>query len=155
MASTFSDGASASSIRTELNNRAAEINANNRKGGGVISDIAPGETVQAGEIVRLDAGTEKWVLASAGVEGSAVGLLGVAQEIGTTDTTPFEVAINTTHTTTGLTVGAEYVLSATAGGMVASSSAPSSTGNVIRSLGFAKSATELIFNPSSTYIVLS
>lgn len=49
----------------------------------------------------------------------------------------------------GLTVGADYWLGTTAGGIV--STAPSTAGNIIQRLGKAKSATELIFENQDYY----
>lgn len=45
----------------------------------------------------------------------------------------------------GLTIGAEYVLSTTPGGVVALASAPAATGNLYQQVGVAVSATELVF----------
>jgi hypothetical protein len=52
---------------------------------------------------------------------------------------------------TGLTGGAMYFLSTTAGGVT--STAPSASGNVVQKLGRALSATEINFEPSDPIVL--
>ena len=56
------------------------------------------------------------------------------------------------YTTTGLTKGAQYWLSQTAGEWVITASRPSTSGTQVRYLGQAKSTTILEFKPSSTWV---
>jgi hypothetical protein len=54
------------------------------------------------------------------------------------------------YTDTGLTAGSPYYISATAGAKTAT--APSTSGQIVRIVGYAISATSFFFDPDHTYI---
>ena len=116
----------------------------------IISDVLAGDTIAAGNLVRLDETSERWKLANAGVEASTKGLLGIALGAAV-DGGALTVGRNFIYTTTGLVPGAAYMMSTTSGEYVPESSAPSSPGEFLRYIGYAKSATEMVFNPDTMY----
>jgi hypothetical protein len=56
-------------------------------------------------------------------------------------------------TTSGLTAGATYYGSETSGGIT--TTVPTTSGAIVRIIGYAQSSTVLIFNPSNDYVVLA
>ena len=100
--------------------------------------------VSTGNIVYYD--SSSWKQADASAEATADGRLGLY--LGSN-----EVMFEGEYTTTGLTAGAIYYLSETAGGVT--STVPSASGAIVRPVGKAKSTTVLMFNPSDTWVELS
>lgn len=107
--------------------------------------IVASENLAGGDLVNVwnDSGTIKIRKADATTAGKeANGYVLASVTSGASGTVYFEQVITGL---TGLTLGALYFLSTTAGGVV--STAPSSSGNVVQRIGRAISATELLFQP--------
>lgn len=105
------------------------------------NSFAAGEigVVTATGVVKADADAESTtkgllVLAPAAVAAGAKG----------------EFVVRGAYTTTGLTAGATYYVSQTAGAVTAT--APSTTGTQVRPVGYALNATELYVDPDKTYV---
>ncbi|MCP4001584.1 MAG: hypothetical protein GY727_11800, partial [Gammaproteobacteria bacterium] len=107
-------------------------------------DKLTGQTVAGsnGDWVRLS-GAETWSQADASVEATSVGQLG--RRISAT-----EVKTSGPMAATGLTAGATYYLSETAGGMV--TTAPTDPGTIRRIVGHAVTTTLFMVNPSGTWL---
>lgn len=107
--------------------------------------VASSENLAAGDMVNLwnDGGTIKARKADATTAGKEVDGFVTAGVTAPADATV--VLDGTLSGLSSLTVGAVYYLSTTAGGITAT--APSAENNVVQTVGKAKSATELIFEP--------
>lgn len=106
--------------------------------------VISGQTVGGsdGDAVYLsDAST--WSQANATDDTESAGLMGIRVN----STTVLTQGI---YTTTGLTAGSTYYLDTTDGSIT--TTAPSSTGNIVRIIGYAISTTELYVTPESTYV---
>lgn len=95
-----------------------------------------------GNAVQLT-GSNTWGQADASVESTADGMLGI--RISAT-----EVLTHGVYTTTGLTAGATYYLSETAGAIT--TTAPTTSTSIVRVIGYALSTTELFVFPDDTFI---
>ena len=113
---------------------------------GADSKILPAsENLAAGDLVNVwtDTGTAKARKADATVAGKeANGFVLAAVTLGQNATVYFD---GTNTQLSGLTPGAVYYLSTTAGGVT--TTPPSGSGNVVQRVGRAVSATELTFEP--------
>jgi len=110
------------------------------------------ETLAAADIVNAwdDSGTVKVRKADATATGKkGVGFVQSGITAAATGTVSFEGTITGLS---GLTEGADYFLSTTAGAITAT--APSASGNVVQFIGVALSATELLFVPDTHPIVI-
>lgn len=108
------------------------------------------ETLAAGNLINLwdDSGTVKMRKADASsASKEAHGYVLAAVTSGATGTAYFDGTITGLS---GLTKGATYLLSDTAGGVLATSSAPSGSGKIIQEVGVAISDTELVFEKGET-----
>ena len=113
--------------------------------------LIAGATLSNGNWCYLNS-SGKMVLADASAEATASGLIRLATEsLVLDDTSNFLKDGN--YTTTGLTVGATYYLSETAGQITATR--PTATGAIIRPIGVAISTTVLNINISNSYIELT
>jgi len=112
---------------------------------GFYISITAGETLAAGDVVQLDSGTK----AKADAEGTTKGALGICQGAATASN-PVNVFIAGVFTTTGLTAGAVYFLSAATAGAI-TATAPTGTGDQIRVIGQAISTTLLLVSISPDY----
>jgi len=103
-----------------------------------------GQTVGGsdGNLVYLS-GADTWTQADADAEASCSKQLGIRLSSTT-------VLTHGIWTTTGLTAGSIYYASATAGGIT--TTAPSTTGQIVRIVGTALTTTELFFNPDMTFV---
>lgn len=97
-----------------------------------------------GNIVYFD--TSDWNQADASSDTTADGPLGIYYSSGI-------ILTKGKYTTTGLTAGAIYYLSETAGGIT--TTAPTTSGAIVRVIGKALSTTVLYFNPSNTWVELT
>lgn len=106
--------------------------------------ILTGQTVGGsdGDLVYLS-GANTWTQADASADTTSKGLLGV--RVSSTS-----VQIIDTYTTTGLTAGSIYYISETTGAYT--TTAPTTSGSIVRIIGYALSTTELMVMPSATYI---
>lgn len=113
--------------------------------------IAASEDLAGGDFVNIwnDGGTIKVRKADATAEGKEADGYVVDAVTSGNDATVYFEGVNSGLT--GLTLGARYYLSATAG--AATSTAPSGSGNVVQYLGRAKSATELVFEADEGVIL--
>lgn len=95
-----------------------------------------------GDVVYLSSAST-WSQANATDDTASAGLVGIRVNATT-------VLTQGIYTTTGLTAGSTYYLDTTAGSITAT--APSSTGNIVRIIGYAISTTQLYVTPESTYV---
>lgn len=109
-----------------------------------------GETVVAGDLCYFKSDGKMWKT-DADAESTSQGLLGIATA-GITAESSGTFLMEGVYTTTGLTAASEYYISATAAGWTATK--PSTTNQVVRSLGYALSTTQLYFNPDNYYTVI-
>jgi hypothetical protein len=110
--------------------------------------VPASEALAAGDLVNLwtDTGAVKARKADATTSGKeAVGFVLAAVESAAEATVYFD---GTIAGLTGLTPGARYYLSTTAGTPV--TTAPSTAGNVVQEVGYALSATSLTFEPKAS-----
>ena len=109
-------------------------------------ELPASEALAAGDKINVwsDSGTAKMLKADATTPGKAAdGFVIAAVSSGATGTAYFE---GTNTQLSGLTPGAPYYLSTTAGGVT--TTPPSATGQVVQYVGKALSATELSFEPA-------
>jgi len=106
--------------------------------------IITGQTVGGsdGNLVYLSA-ANTWSQADADAESTCKGMLGIR-------VSATSVMVQGIYTTTGLTAGAIYYASTTAGGIT--TTAPSGTGDIVRIIGYALSTTQLFVDPDKTYV---
>lgn len=115
------------------------------------SSIASSENLVASDIVNIHDSTGAKVRkadASGGVAKMGVGF------ILTSVTSPAAALVYKEGTITGLsglTIGARYYLSTTAG--LITTTAPTTAGHIVQYIGYAISATELIFEPSDPIVL--
>lgn len=117
-----------------------------------------GATLAFGDLIYLDPTDSRWELADAnaasGADGDARGILGIcvlaAASDGSATTILLNGVVRADTAFPALTVNAPVYVSETAGDIVVTK--PTTTDVVIRSLGFALTADEIYFNPSSDYI---
>ena len=95
-----------------------------------------------GDLVYLS-GSLTWSQANADAEVTCSGMLGI--RISAT-----EVLTQGVYTTTGLTAASTYYASTTAGGITTTVS--STTGDIVRIVGYALSTTEFYFDPDKTFV---
>jgi len=106
--------------------------------------LQAGEAVVAGDLTYLKSDGKYWKVNAAALATSA-GRLAIANSTISADSMGTFI-VKGNITTTGLTIGATYFVSATAGGFTAT--APSTTGQFVRAIGVATSTTNLEFIPS-------
>ena len=124
---------------------------------GITISGTAGATLAFGDVIVLDVTASKWLLAdansAAAADGDARGLIGMCV-LAATDTQTTMVLLNGTCRADAnfpvLTITAPVYLSEVAGDIVVAQ--PTTTDVVIRVLGFALTADEIYFNPSSDYV---
>ena len=110
-----------------------------------------GESLSAGDVCHLN-GSGQMVKAAADSEANVKGLIAVAaQNISSTATGLF--ILRGEFTTSGLTSGDELYVNTTGGTVTATK--PSSSGQMVRLVGYAVSATTLLVDPDKTYVEVS
>lgn len=114
--------------------------------------VASSENLAAGDFVNLynNGGTINARLADANANRRAHGFV-LANVTSPADATVYYGDVN--NELSGLTVGAEYFLSETAGGVV--TPAPTTAGSLAQRLGVAQSATELVVDIEETPLELA
>jgi hypothetical protein len=116
---------------------------------GTTNIFTAGENLVSGNLCYLKISDNKFYKADNSSESTCSTLLAIATEtINTNNTGNFILLGN--YITTDLTVGTYYVGSS---GSITSTK-PSNSGKIVRSVGTAISTTTLIFNPNSIYIEL-
>ena len=105
----------------------------------VVSQTVAGSN---GNAVYLS-GANTWTQADADATSTCSGMLGI-------NVSSTVVLTKGVYTTSGLTAAAIQYASATAGGLT--ETAPSTTGQIVRIVGYALSTTELFFDPDKTYV---
>lgn len=115
---------------------------------GFTEELTAGEAVSSGDLCYLKSDGKMWK-ADASAESTASTLLAIATESISADATG-TFLINGSFTSSSLTVGSIYYVSETAGAFTAT--APTTSGSIVRIIGYAISATRLYFNPDNTYI---
>jgi hypothetical protein len=116
----------------------------------MVTDVA----ISAGQVVAIQAGTGKAILADADTVTGAANVIGFALEAstGTAGEIISVAQAGSLGGFTALSAGSEYFLSATAGGIV--TTAPSTAGQTVYRMGYAKSTTEIIIAPQFVAEVL-
>jgi hypothetical protein len=97
----------------------------------------------------------KWLEADADATGTSINMLGIALEV-SSDTNPLNVAMAGSFVrddTWNWTPGVPLYVSGTLGAITAT--APSGSGDVVRTVGFAVTADVIYFNPSSDYLTVA
>jgi hypothetical protein len=115
------------------------------------ADLVATVALSPGDVCYLDT-SGQWSLADADDEAKSKTLMGLC-----TSTTPAgskaTCLIRGIYTTTGLVAGEIQYLSTTEGDYA--NAYPTSTGQVLRVLGYAQSTTELFWNPDSTWMEIA
>lgn len=114
----------------------------------VVEIFTAGESVVAGDVCYLKSDGKFWK-ADSDAESTCKGLLAMANASISANATGQFIVIGK-FTTSGLTAGAVYYVSGTAGGIT--STAPSTTGKIVRVVGYAESTTVFYFKPSEDYL---
>jgi len=114
-----------------------------------------GEVGSSGDLMYFDDINDQWFQASHTSETTCKGMLGILLGSGSSGGTG-EFLLNGTFKTTGLNKAATYLVGSTDGSIVAdgSSGEPDTEDYVIRVVGYAKSTTELVFDPDDSYYTL-
>lgn len=117
--------------------------------------IAAGEIIAAMELCYLDETAGEWLLADASVASSAeaAGMLAIALEA-KTDGQAMNVTLSgcmVRDDTWAWTIGQKLYVGETPGAITAT--APSTTGDTVRIIGYALTVDVLMFNPGDTYVI--
>lgn len=97
----------------------------------------------------------KWLEADADATGTSINMLGIALEV-SSDTNPLNVALPGSFVrddTWNWTIGVPLYVSGTLGAIT--ETAPSGSGDVVRTVGFAVTADVIYFNPSPDYLTVA
>lgn len=113
--------------------------------------LTAGENLVAGNLCYLKSDGKMWKT-DCDAEATSIGLLAIANASINADATG-QFIVRGTFTTTGLTTAATYYISGTAGTITATQ--PSTSGQIVRILGYALSTTVLWLNPSNDYIQIA
>lgn len=146
-ASTAATAATAAQTAAEAAQAAAEAAAG---ASSYIQTKTASEDISDFEICYLD-GSGELALADASAAATGGGALRIANEAILNTASGEVLKPNATKTTTGLTAGAVYYLSETAGAITATP--PSTPSSIIRVVGYAESTTVFHFLPDATYVV--
>ena len=113
--------------------------------GAEVTVVPSFENLTGGHFVNIfnDSGTVKGRKADATTNAKPAHGFTLANVTAPANVTVYSIS-NKNTALSGLTLGADYWLSTTAGGVVAT--APSSTGNLVQELGTAESATSMVFS---------
>ena len=117
-------------------------------GNAITEDLTAGEALSAGDLCYLSTDGMMWK-ADASAESTSITLLAIATETISANATGTFLLFGS-YTTSGLTAGDIMYVSETAGAMT--NTAPSTSGSVVRIVGYALSTTVLFFNPDNSYI---
>lgn len=118
---------------------------------GMVARFTAGQTLTAGTVCRLNSSGEM-VAANATAEGTCNTLLGMpVQAISSGETGPF--LLRGFYPTAGFATG-DVIYADTSDGAI-TDFAPTSTGNIVRVLGYAISPTQIFFDPDKTWIELA
>lgn len=146
MISPITNGEAGSSVRTKLNQLISGDNASNIK----YITVNAGENLSAKDVAYLDVGGTLFK-ADASAEATAgpvlIGWVSGAASSGNPCTLIYDGEV----ADTGLSVGPYYV-STTAGAKT--TTAPSTTGEIVRILGYAISSSGFIVSPDKTYVLI-
>ena len=107
-----------------------------------------GEALSAGDLTYLNSDGFMWK-ADASAETTTDTLLAVATT-SLSASTSGDFLLFGTYTTSGLTTGSVYYVSTTSGEWT--TTAPSTTGEIVRIIGYALATTTLYFKPSGAYV---
>lgn len=119
-----------------------------------IEDKVAGEILYAGGLVNLRTADGKWWRTDADFEAGAKGLLGIPMaNIVVGDTGKVCIFGRVTNTGWSWTVGATLYVACPVGTIT--ETAPSASGDQVRKIGHALSATTIIFNPDATILELT
>ena len=117
-------------------------------GKGITLELTAGESLVSGDLCYYKSDGKMWK-ADRDAEATIKGLMCIALETISADVTGTFLKEGN-YTTTGLTVGAEQYVSSTAGDWTGTK--PTTSGDLIRVIGFAINATTLYFSPDNLYI---
>ena len=120
---------------------------------GITEDGTAGATLAFGDLCYLAVADSRWELTDADAEATAFGKLGICVLVATGDgeaTTMLLVGnVRADAVFPSLTVGAPVYVDVTAGDI--SNTAPSGSGDIIRTIGQGNTANELYFKPDNCY----
>jgi hypothetical protein len=125
---------------------------NNSSNGNSTSDFLSGATIAVMNLLNLNSSSQ-WVLANATDIGASISLLGIALEAKAAAGSTIKVALPGSivkSNSWAWTPGALLFASVTPGAITAT--APSSTDQVIRVIGYAMTATTIFFYPEPGYM---
>ncbi|MCK4526780.1 DUF2190 family protein, partial [candidate division WOR-3 bacterium] len=118
-----------------------------------VGDKQAGEALSGGNLVYMKS-DGKWWKTDADAESTTKGLLGIAMaDISANNTGRVLIFGGVSSAGWSWTVGAPIYVSCTAGGLT--HTAPSGSGDQVRKIGHALSATTIIFNPDATILELT
>jgi hypothetical protein len=118
------------------------------------NDVLAGYTTAIGDLVYLDP-NGRWEEADANGTGTSISLLGIAMEV-KSDGAAVNVALSGSfivNSSWSFGVGVPLYIHTTAGGITATK--PTGTSDVVRTVGYALTATTIFFAPSSDYVTLA
>lgn len=115
---------------------------------GFTEELTAAESLSAGDLCYMN-GSGEMAKADADSEATCDTLLAISLDSPSASATGTFLLFGR-YTTSGLTAGANYYASTTAGAIT--STAPSGTGDIVRIIGTAISTTVLFFNPDRTFV---
>jgi hypothetical protein len=118
------------------------------------NDVLAGYTTAIGDLVYLDP-NGRWEEADADATGTSISLLGIAMEV-KSDGAAVNVALSGSFivdASWSFGVGVPLYVSNTLGAITATK--PTGSGDVVRTVGYALTATTIFFAPSSDYVTLA
>ena len=146
-----SSGANLTSLPTSLD---ATPTPDHTINGPQTNDVLAGYTTAIGDLVYLDP-NGRWEEADADATGTSISLLGIAMEV-KSDGAAVNVALSGSFivdASWSFGVGVPLYVHTTAGGITATK--PTGSGDVVRTVGYALTATTIFFAPSSDYVTLA
>ena len=146
-----SSGANLTSLPTSLD---ATPDTDHTANGPQTNTVAAGYTSVLMDLVYLGTGG-KWLEAQADATARSISLLGIALEV-KNDTQAMNVALSGSFIADASwtwAVGVPLYISGTLGAITATK--PTTSGHVVRTVGYSLSATTIFFNPSSDYVTLA
>lgn len=120
-------------------------------GKAITAILTAGTSLANGDLCYMQSDGEMY-LADADAASSSSGLLAICTE-SLTDGNSGTFVIGGVYTTSGLTTGSTYFVSTTAGDFTAT--APNASGDIVRVVGYALSATQLLFMPSGAWVEIA
>lgn len=122
------------------------------KDGGIHRNFTAAENLSAGDLCYLNS-SNKMAKADADAASTSTNMLGLSTGVAAADSTQEFVLYGGLNEFGSLTIGAPVYVSTTAGGVT--QTAPTGTGDIVRIIGYAISATEIYLDPDKTWVELA